>query len=164
MCFSAGYSLEQALTQTAQESPEPLAFELRKTASDMQAGCSVTEALQLLELRTQLPDLRFVSAALEIQHQTGGSLRDILDSAAQSVNDSFELHRSLEVQTAQARMSARVVSIMPIALVALLSLCMDGYLASFFSSFAGFALLVIAAAMEIVGIVLIRKILAIDLM
>ncbi|MDR0500954.1 MAG: type II secretion system F family protein [Coriobacteriales bacterium] len=163
MCFSAGYSLEQALAQTAKETPEPLAAQLRRTASDMQAGCSVTEALRQLESRIQLPDLRFVSTALEIQHQTGGSLRDILEGTAQSINASFELHRSLKVQTAQAKMSARVVSIMPIALVAMLSLCMDGYLARFFTSFEGFCLLLVAACMEVTGIVLIRKILAINL-
>ncbi|MDR2108979.1 MAG: type II secretion system F family protein [Coriobacteriales bacterium] len=163
MCFSAGYSLEQALLQTARECPEPLSAQLARTANDIRAGCSVGEALSALEQRTALADVRFVTTALEIQHTTGGSLKDILASAAESIAASFELARSLEVQTAQARMSAKVVSIMPVALVCVLSLAMEGYLASFFSSSAGLIILVVAAAMETVGIILIRRILAINL-
>jgi tight adherence protein B len=163
MCFQAGYSLQQALQQTASECPKPLSVQLARAANDILAGCSVAEALSAMETRCGLPDVRFITTALEIQHSTGGSLKDILASASQSINASFELSRSLEVQTAQARLSARVVSIMPIALVCVLSLTMEGYLESFFSSTAGFIVLVSAIAMELMGILIIRRILALEL-
>jgi len=67
------------------------------------------------------------------------------------------------VQTAQSRLSAKVVSAMPLVLVGVLSVAMDGYLATFFNSAGGFMLLVTAVAMELVGIMLIRSILDIDL-
>lgn len=90
-------------------------------------------------------------------------MREVLDATADSMRASFDLARSLEVQTAQARMSARIVSILPLALVLLLSLTMEGYLASFFSSPEGFALLVCAVLMEVAGIMLIKRILGVDL-
>jgi len=163
MCFSAGYSLEQALAQTAEEADEPLRSQLAKTANDMRSGCSIAEALGGLEQRTAMADIRFITAALEVQHTTGGSLRDILTSAADSITASFDLERSLEVQTAQARLSAKVVSLLPLFLVAMLSLTMEGYLETFFSSAGGLALLVLALAMEAAGILTIRRILKIDL-
>jgi tight adherence protein B len=162
LCFSAGLSLQQALIQTGDEVADPLGSELRLAGADLQAGRSVTEALQRLKQRAKAADLTFVTVALEVQHATGGSLQDILENAAQSVTASFELQRSLEVQTAQARMSAKVVSIMPVLLVAVLSLVMDGYLAAFFSSAAGVAVLLTAIAMEALGICLIRRILGIE--
>jgi tight adherence protein B len=90
-------------------------------------------------------------------------MREVLDAAADSMLASFDLSRSLEVQTAQARMSARVVSILPIALVLVLSVAMEGYLATFFSSPAGFMLLLCAVGMQVAGIAIIRRILGIDL-
>jgi tight adherence protein B len=163
MCFSAGFSLQQALEQTAKETAQPLKTELSRTTYDMQTGCSVLEALGKLEQRTSLPDLQFVSIAMEIQHNTGGSLREILDSAADSINSAFELNRSMQVQTAQAKMSARVVSLMPILLMLVLSVAMEGYLETFFSSVSGFMLLITALGMELIGVMSIRKILGLNL-
>ena len=163
MCFSAGHSLQQALGQISSETPDPLGRQLRLAADDIDVGYEVSEALERLEQRTNCPDLRFVLVALDIQHMTGGSLREILEGAAASITDSFELARSLEVQTAQARMSARIVTMMPLVLLVLLSLVMPGYLATFFGSSSGFMLLIFALGLEALGIVLIRRILGIDL-
>ncbi|MDR2671943.1 MAG: type II secretion system F family protein [Coriobacteriales bacterium] len=163
MCFAAGFSLMQAFEQTARESSQPLSGELTCAVHDMQTGRSVLESLTALDSRIDIPDFRFVVVAMEIQHNTGGSLREILDCAADSITAGFELARSLEVQTAQAKMSARVVSIMPLALMLVLSVAMEGYLQTFFSSAAGFMLLVCALTMEFVGVMAIRKILGIDL-
>jgi tight adherence protein B len=163
MCFMAGLSLEQAFDQTAQECREPLRSELLRTVNDLHTGSSIRESLAALDGRLVMDEMRFVSVALEIQHRTGGSMREVLDCAADSMLASFDLSRSLEVQTSQARMSARIVSILPIALVVVLSLTMEGYLASFFTSSAGFALLLCAVGMQVAGILSIRKILGIDL-
>lgn len=163
MCFMAGLSLEQAFDQTVLECREPLRRELRRTVDDLHTGSSVRESLSALDARLSMDEIRFVSVALEIQHRTGGSMREVLDSAADSLLASFDLSRSLEVQTAQARMSARIVSTLPLALVLVLSLTMEGYLATFFSSPAGFALLVCALALQVAGILFIRKILGVDL-
>lgn len=163
MCFMAGLSLEQAFDQTAQECREPLRSELRQTVNSLRTGSSIMESLDSLDARLSMDDMRFVTVALEIQHRTGGSMREVLDAAADSMLASFDLSRSLEVQTAQARMSARVVSILPVALVVVLSLTMEGYLATFFSSSAGLMLLLCAVGMQAVGILVIRKILDIDL-
>jgi tight adherence protein B len=163
ICFGAGYSLQQALEQTAVDTSEPLGAELRQAAADVAAGRSLEESLGLLEQRTNLADLRFAIVALEIQHRTGGSMKELLDRTASSVVATADLKRQLSVQTAQARLSARVVSILPLVLVALLSLAMEGYLATFFSSVAGMTVLLVALALEAAGVLIIRRILGIDL-
>ena len=163
MCFMAGLSLEQAFDQTARECREPLNRELRRVVDDLHTGSTIQESLSRLDARLVIDDMRFVAVALEIQHRTGGSMREVLDSAADSMLASFDLSRSLEVQTSQARMSARIVSMLPVVLVLVLSVAMKGYLATFFSSAAGLTLLVCAVGMELAGILIIRKILGIDL-
>ncbi len=76
------------------------------------------------------PELAFVAVALDVQHQTGGSMGQVLDAARDSVEGELELRRSLRVQTAQAKLSARVVSVMPFALVAVFSLVSEDFLAA----------------------------------
>ncbi|MDR2586663.1 MAG: type II secretion system F family protein [Coriobacteriales bacterium] len=163
ICFSAGYSLQQAFEQIARDTPDPLGSELRQASFDVCAGRSIEEALSALEKRTKAADLCFAIIALEIQHRTGGGLRELLESAADAVIASADLRRQLTVQTAQARLSAKVVTVLPLALVAVLSVAMEGYLQSFFSSAAGLAVLFIALGMECVGVLLIRRILGVDL-
>lgn len=159
VCYSAGFSLQQALEQTARDTTDPLGREFVKVSDDIRAGRSLDEALRALEQRTNVAELRFVSVALEIQHHTGGSLQQLLDNAAESVLSSFDLRRSLAVQTAQARLSAKVVTLMPLVLMLLLSLMMEGYIQSFFSSSAGMLVLFLALTMEVFGILVIRRIL-----
>lgn len=163
ICFNAGFSLQQAFEQAALDTPAPLGIELRQASYDVNAGRSIEEALAALETRTQASDLRFAMVALEIQHRTGGSLQELLENAADAVVASCDLRRQLGVQTAQARLSAKVVTILPLVLVAVLSLAMDGYLNTFFSSSAGLAILIIALGMEAIGVLSIRKILGVDL-
>ena len=163
ICFNAGYSLQQAMEQTAQDTAEPLGKELQQASNDVKAGRGIEEALSALEQRTQLADLRFAIVALEIQHKTGGSLQHLLENAADAVTASADLRRQLLVQTAQARLSSKVVTILPLALVALLSLAMPGYLSMFFSSTEGLSILLLALGMEAAGILMIRKILGINL-
>lgn len=163
MCFMAGLSLEQAFVQTAEECRDPLRRELKRTVDDLHTGATVMDSLDKLDLRLGMDEMKFVSVALDIQHRTGGSMREVLDTAADSMQASFDLSRSLEVQTAQARMSAKIVSIMPLVLLVVLSLVMEGYLATFFSSAAGLSLLLCALGMEVVGILIIRRILGLDL-
>ncbi|MDR1185368.1 MAG: type II secretion system F family protein [Coriobacteriales bacterium] len=163
ICFNAGYSLQQAFEQTAQDTPEPLGTELRQASFDVCAGRSIEEALATLEKRTKAADLRFVVVALEIQHRTGGSLQELLETVADAVLASADLRRQLAVQTAQAQLSAKVVTILPLVLVAALSLAMEGYLQTFFSSPEGLTILFVALGMEGIGVLAVRRILGIDL-
>jgi tight adherence protein B len=163
MCFSAGFTIQQALALTAAETPEPLGGHLRQCAHDIEVGTAVCDALAALAKRVDCPDMNYLVIALDIQHVTGGSLKDILDGAAASIKESFELSRSLEVQTAQARLSARVVSVMPFILFAILSVIMDGYLGTFFGSLPGFMLFVFSMALEAAGILMIRRFLKLGL-
>jgi len=163
ICFSAGYSLQQAFEQTARDTPDPLGRELKQASYDVNAGRSIKEALSALESRVQATDLRFALVALEIQHRTGGGLQELLENAAESVVASHDLRRQLAVQTSQAQLSAKVVTILPLVLVVALSLTMEGYLQRFFSSSEGLAILFLALGMEAIGVLIIRRILGVEL-
>ena len=158
-CRHAGYSLLQSFHHLAQEMTGPLGRLFERAESDLATGRTVPEALQRLRRDSSLPELAFVTAALEIQHQTGGSLQKIIDSACDSVEGELALRRSLRVQTAQARLSMRLITIMPFVLIGLFSLISPGFLAPFFASALGLAVLGVAMGMQLAGVLAVRRML-----
>ena len=164
MCIAldSGCSLSQALSHAARNCTGPLASELERAVWDMEAGQGFDEAMEKLRCRTGGPEFSYLSVALEIQHQTGSSLSEVLASVSQSLADVAELEESLATCTAQGRLSAKVVSIMPFALLAVLSLISPGYVSAFFESALGIVMLAVAVLLEAAGVLLVRRALAVD--
>ena len=162
VCFQSGLSLLQTFQQVSRETSGPLKALFERSAHRMETGCSAQEALDALRRGSTVPELSFVAVALDVQHQAGGSMRQVLDAARATVEGELELRRSLRVQTAQAKLSARVVSVMPFVLIAVFSLVSDGFLTPFFSSPMGLALLGLALGMQAAGILVVRRMLTVE--
>ncbi|WP_165046138.1 MULTISPECIES: type II secretion system F family protein [unclassified Adlercreutzia] len=162
VCFQSGLSLLQTFRQVSSELKGPLSQLFARAAHHLETGHSAEEALAVLKGSDSSPGLAFVAVALDVQHESGGSMRQVLDAARETVEGEIELARSLRVQTAQAKLSAQVVSIMPFVLVALFSVMSDDFLTPFFSSAAGIMLLTLALSMQAAGIVLVRRMLSVE--
>lgn len=162
VCFESGLSLLQTFRQTAAETDGPLRSLFEQAAHRLETGQSASNALEAFRTSASVPELAFVAVALDVQHEAGGSMKQVLDSVRDTVKGEIDLKRSLRVQTAQAKLSAQVVSILPFALVALFSLVSDDFLAPFFESVAGMALLGVALAMQAAGIVIVRRMLSVE--
>ncbi len=158
-CFSVGHSLRQTFDQVSQRSYGPLSILFGKAAGVLASGGTVHDSLNCLKEGTDDSELLFLSTALEIQHRTGSSIQQVLEVTRGVVEGDLEMRRSLRTQTAQARLSARIVIVMPFALVALFSLLSEGFLTPFFESFAGVCMLACALLMQLGGILLVRKML-----
>lgn len=163
IALDAGSSLVKALEYAAENTEEPLSRELKRTVWDLQAGQGFDEAMGHLRERTKGSEFAYLAVAMEIQHQSGGSLSEVLQTISESLRKSAELAESLKTQTAQGRLSARIVSAMPVLIVLAFSLFTPGYLGAFVSSPLGVVLLFLAASLEIGGILWVRRTLDIDL-
>lgn len=162
VCFRAGYSLQQTFQQVGGELSGPLGRLFSGASHRLETGASAREALDGFRRAEDVPELAFLSVALEVQHQAGGSMQHMLDAARESMEGELKLRRSLRVHTAQARLSARVVMGVTIVLVAVLSLLTEDFLAPFFASPLGFCLFASALAMQAAGIVAVRKLLHVE--
>lgn len=158
-CFNVGYTLPQTFEYLVQEIPEPLGEIFRQASAVIVAGGSVEEALATLKGATQEDSLIFIASALEIQHKTGASMTRILESSAHAIKSDLSLKRTLKTQTAQAKLSAQIITLMPFGLLAVFSLVSPGFLDPFFESFSGMALFSTAVVMQIAGVVLVRRML-----
>lgn len=161
-CFHAGYTLQQTFDQLQRELPGPVGSLFGSARDAMETGSTAKEALAGLRGGSSVPELSFVSVALEVQHRAGGSMRHVLAAACESLESELELRRSLRVHTAQARLSAKVVTGVTIGLVGVLCLLSEDFLAPFFSSGLGMAMLAAALCMQAAGIVIIRKMLRVE--
>ena len=161
-CLGTGYTLLQTFEQVSKEVPGPLGETFARSAHVLEVGGSAERALGELREGAHASELAFVAVALDVQHQTGGAMRQVIDAASDTVKGELALRRSLRVQTAQAKLSARVVVIMPFVLVSAFSLASPGFLMPFFSSAFGYALLAAAVIMQVLGIVLVRRALAVE--
>ena len=140
----------------------PLGETFGRASHVLEMGGSTEAALQVLRDGSYARELSFVAVALDVQHQSGGAMRQVLAAASDTVKGELSLRRSLRVQTAQAKLSARVVAIMPFILVAAFSLASPDFLSPFFESPVGYALLTLALAMQVGGIALVRRALVVD--
>lgn len=161
-CFQVGYSLPQTIQEVRQHTQGPLSGLFGQMQGILETGGSIEEALAVLKKQKTEPELVFLATALEIQHKTGSSMQQVLEITRQSIRDEIELKRTLRTQTAQAKLSAQIVTIMPFALIGLFSLASPGFLDPFFESVAGFLLLFVALGMQMAGIVLVKRLLKIE--
>lgn len=163
MSFRTGHSLPQTLSDSAQETKGYLGHLFSIASDRLEMGATPTEALAVMKSNPRVPELSFIAVALEIQHRSGGSIAPVLESATEAIEGELKLARSLRVQTAQAKLSASIVTIMPFILIALFSFMSPDFLAPFFSSFIGMALLTVAIIMEVAGVLIVRNMLKVNL-
>lgn len=162
MSFRSGHSLSQTLSEASKETSGHLSRMLSSAADRLDMGATTTEALSAMRNNARLPELSFVAVALDVQHRSGGSIAPVLESATESIEGELKLMRSLRVQTAQAKLSASIVTVMPFILVALFSLMSPDFLSPFFSSVLGMAVLALALMMQLAGVLIVRRMLKVE--
>ncbi len=154
----AGYSVPQALTLLARQSPEPTASEFSLAAQEISVGVGLDDAMAHLADRTANPDYELVSIIVRVQHEVGGNLAQILDSVAETLRERIELRRQVNAVTAQQRMTSIVLTVLPFALLLLLFLMDRSFVMPLFTQWLGRVLLVLAGGMVFVGWTVMRQI------
>ena len=160
--LKAGFGLLQSLDLTAQQLEHPIATELRRTLHDINVGSSTEEALVAFGERANSYDLDIVITAILIQRTVGGNLAEILSTVAGTMRDRVRLRGEIKTLTAQQMMTGYVLGALPIAVMGLLFVVSNEYVMPLFTTVAGQVVLAGAAVMELFGMLLIRRILAIE--
>jgi tight adherence protein B len=156
--IGAGLSLRQAIARAARDAPEPAASELRALSADLELGARIDTALQDAVARLPDPGLRTMVTAIIVQRVVGGDLARALTDLAGGLEQRTALEREARSATAQARMSAWLVAGLPLAGGVLVEIASPGTLARTIGHGPGLGLLIAATALQVVGVVLIRRI------
>jgi tight adherence protein B len=126
---SAGHALSVSLELLSNEAPEPTRTEFRRVFTEHNLGASLNSALKGLVQRVPLIDVRFFVSAVLLQRETGGNLSEILTNLGDVIRDRFMLKGRVKAASAHGRMTAIALTLIPIALLIMLSVVSPNYLA-----------------------------------
>jgi tight adherence protein B len=159
----AGHAFTTGLEMMSREMPEPLAGEFRTTYEQQNFGMPIREALHNLSVRMPLPDVRFFVSALQIQRESGGNLAEILTNLAQVIRERFKILRQVRVFTAQGRMTLYILMALAPGFGLIIFFANPKYLAPLWTDPLGRRWLVYAAILQVIGLMLTRKIIRIKI-
>jgi tight adherence protein B len=159
----AGFSFMQTLELVSREMPNPIAKEFARTFREMNLGAPMEEALVNLTKRVASDDLDLVVTAVLIQRQVGGNLAEILDNISFTIRERVRIQGEIKTLTAQGKISGIIIGLIPPFLILILLLINPAYLKPLFQSAIGLAMLAAGVTSELIGLVIIKKIITIDI-
>jgi tight adherence protein B len=157
----AGHPYNAAIKLVADDMAQPIAREFELTFSDLNYGNDVRRAMLGLLKRVPSATVMSLVTAVLVQRETGGNLAEILDQIAKIVRSRFRFERKVRSLSAEGRMSAWVLALVPLGLVVLLSIASPGYLPVLLKNPTGHKLLYGAGVLAVLGVLWIRRIIQI---
>jgi len=159
----SGHSFLRGLQVVIAQLSPPITEEFERVVDEVRLGQSLEVALDHLLTRTGNYDLELIVSAVQTQLSVGGNLAEVLDNISGMIRERVRLAGEIAAATAEGRMSALILGGMPFALAFLINIVSPGYITPLFHSFFGFVLLGIAGGMMLIGILIIKKMLEVDL-
>jgi len=154
----AGQSLSAGFGLIAKEMPEPISKEFGRVFEEQNLGVSVEESLRDLTHRVPNLDLKFFATAVILQRQTGGDLAEILDKIGHLIRQRFQIWGQVQALTGEGRLSGVVLLALPIFLFFVVYYLNPDYLMVLFTDPLGKKMMAGAIVMQIIGALVIRKI------
>jgi tight adherence protein B len=158
----AGFSLMQAVDAVSQEIEDPMGKEMRRVVTEARLGRELEEALEDTAVRTGSADFAWAVMAIRIQREVGGNLAELLMTVAETMVQRERLRREVKSLTAEGRISAIVLGLLPPALAVVMYVINPGYMSPLFHEFVGQVALGVAIVMMIVGFLWMRQVIQID--
>ena len=149
--MQAGHAFSSALRLVGTEGPQPIASEFLTTFDEMNFGIPSDKALGHLAGRVGSKDLRFFVVATVIQRETGGNLAEILMSIASLIRERQKLAGTVRVLTAEGRISAWILALLPFVLVAVISLLNQRFIAILWTDPIGVRLIEMSLVLMVAG-------------
>jgi tight adherence protein B len=157
----AGHSLAAGFSLVAQEMSDPISGEFSRTFEEQNLGKPLEEALTDLTKRVPNLDLKFFATAIILQRQTGGDLAEILDKIGNLIRERFKIWGQVQALTGEGRLSGVVLLALPPVLFAVVYRMNPDYLMLLFTDPLGKKMLVGGIVTQLLGALMIRKIVTI---
>ena len=146
-----GYPVSVALDLVAREMPDPIGSEFGMTADEISFGQNIKSAMENLHRRVGQDDLQFLIVAVNIQTQTGGNLAEVLLRLSRLIRSRSKIALKIRALSAEGRISAKFLSLMPFIMVGIISLVSPSFFAEVRHSPAIEPALIYAAISLVIG-------------
>jgi len=154
----AGQSLAFGFNTVAAEMGAPIGREFGRVFEEQNLGVALDDSLRTMCERVPNLDLRFFVTAVILQRQTGGDLSEILDKIGSLVRDRFRILGQVQALTGEGRLSGVVLMALPLVLFVVVYHMNPDYVSQLFTDPAGKKMLAVAVFMQILGAIVIKKI------
>jgi len=154
----AGQSLASGFNMAAGEMGPPLSKEFNRVFEEQNLGIPLEESLDEMTERVPNLDLKFFATAVILQRQTGGDLAEILDKIGSLVRQRFQIWGQVQALTGEGRLSGIVLMALPVMLFVAVYYLNPEYVMLLFTDPMGKKMLAVAIFLQVVGALVIRKI------
>lgn len=158
----AGTSLQIALDIAIRETPAPLSQELGVVVREQRLGLALEDALESMAARLKLDEVELVVAAMTIARDVGGNLAETFDRLANTLRQKATMEGKIRALTSQGKLQGLIVGSLPLFLMLVLSYMQPDAMAPLFNSLIGWLVLVVIGVLELIGFLMIKKIVTID--
>lgn len=158
----AGHSLIAAMGMVGRECSDPLGAEFKTCFEEQNYGLDMKAAMDNMIARVPIQELKVVATAIMIQKESGGNLAEVLDKTAHIIRERFRLKRQISVYTAQGRLTGWILTALPIGLGVLLYFADPKSMSLLWTNPLGIKLLWTSVVMMVLGGLIIRKIVKMD--
>jgi len=153
----AGHSLLQALAAVASEGAQPSSEEFSRIINETRVGRPLGLALDDAARRMKSEDFAWVTQAVAINREVGGNLAEVLDGVSGTIRERSAIRRQVKALAAEGKLSAYVLMALPFGVAGFLMISTPTYLGKFTQSLMGYAMLVAAVVLLVVGGLWLRK-------
>jgi Flp pilus assembly protein TadB len=157
-----GVGLRQALSMVIEELPDPAKYEFRRVIGQTNIGISIYDAMDDLADRMPCNESLMISRVLRVQSQTGGDLSKILDQLAATIKDRRQVNRKIGTLTAEGRMSAWVLMLIPVCLGLFIIATQPDMSHALLYTFIGHGVLIAITVMEVLAFFWLKSLLRVD--
>jgi len=158
----AGHAFSVSLEMIHREFDEPLSGEFRRTFEEHNLGLPLEMALLKLSKRIPSMDVQFFVSAVLLQRRTGGNLAEILDKLATLIRERFKLRGKIRAISAHGRMTGLALTSIPLGVALMMFYVNPDYVRFFFTDPTGQVMAGAAIALQVVGYLIIKKIVTIE--
>ncbi|MBN1584556.1 MAG: type II secretion system F family protein [Anaerolineae bacterium] len=158
----SGYSMLQAMEAVARDMPAPIAEEFGRVTLEIGLGVALEDALNHMLKRVPSDDLDLMITAINVQHEVGGNLAEILDIISFTIRERVRIKGEITALTAQGMLTGYVISGLPIALSLILFAMNKEYMGRMFTMVCGWIMLGVAVIMIASGFFVMMKIVQIE--
>jgi tight adherence protein B len=154
----AGHAFSISLEMLGEEMADPLGQEFRALFNEQNLGAPIDIALRNFTTRVPLLDVRFFTSSVLLQKQTGGNLSEILSRLAYVIRERFRLKGQVKAASAHGRLTATILTLLPVGTMLALLLVAPGYLQGMAEDSDGKYLIGGAIVAQVLGNFFIKKI------
>ena len=158
----AGYSLLQGVEAVSQEVSDPMGQELRRVLAEARLGRPLEESLADTAQRMGSPDFEWAVMAIRIQREVGGNLAELLQTVGETMIARERMRREVRALTAEGRISAIILGILPVALGGVMYAVNPEYIQTLFNHRSGHIMLAGAGVLALVGFYWMKKTIEIE--